>query len=55
MKHGKRPTKAQKILMVKNNLNPADWLIVKNLDHEMHVVNRFSSEIRVLFKEIQHV
>ena len=31
MKHGKVPTRNQKELMLKNNLNPKEWLVVKKM------------------------
>lgn len=37
---GKRPTRKQKEILSTNNLNPADWLIVKNQHHVLQVVHR---------------
>lgn len=42
MKHGKKPTVAQKKLMQEWRMNPADWLVVKDTSEEMVVVNRWS-------------
>lgn len=52
MKNGKCPTVAQKKFMTSWNLNPADWLVVKDTPEEMHLVHRHSgSTTRVLPKE----
>ena len=46
MKHGRKPTKAQKIILKERRLNPDNWLIVKNTPEEMLVVHRYTSTIR---------
>lgn len=48
MKHGKRPTKAQKIKLAKLGLNPDNWLIVKDCRDCFQVVNRDSGKPRSL-------
>lgn len=50
MKHGKRPTRDQKILLQSFNLNPDDWLIVKNTSTEMLIVSRFTKQTKVIPK-----
>ena len=40
MKHGVKPTVAQKKLMVKWKLDPTSWLVVKDTPTEMHLVHR---------------
>ena len=50
MKHGKAPTKAQKIFLRSFNLDPEGWLIVKNTDKEMLLVNRFTGRTRTIPK-----
>ncbi|WP_281998732.1 DUF6906 family protein [Priestia flexa] len=40
VKHGKVPTKKQKEAMQKAGLDPKNWLVVKNLTGELHLVNR---------------
>lgn len=50
MKNGKRPNKTQKITISKAGLNAAEWLVVKNLDSELHIVHRGSGLIKVLSK-----
>lgn len=51
MKHGKSPTKAQKILLRSYRLDPANWLVVKNTDKEMTITNRHTGTIRKIPKE----
>ena len=50
MKNGKRPNKSQKIAMTSAELNPNDWLVVKNLDAELHLVNRTNNSIKIISK-----
>lgn len=50
MKQGKRPNKKQKQLISQHGLDPERWLVVKNLDYEMHVVHREVPRIKVLEK-----
>ncbi len=45
MKHGVRPTRAQKNLIKKWRLNPADWLVSKDTPEEMVIVHRHSDSI----------
>jgi hypothetical protein len=45
MKHGKKPTVAQRKLIQQWRLNPADWLIVKDTPEEMVIVHRHSDSI----------
>lgn len=53
MKHGKRPTVAQKKFLASWRLNPADWLIVKDTPNEMLVVHRHSdTTTRTIPKEV---
>lgn len=40
MKHGKVSTRNQKELMLKNNLNPKEWLVVKKMADGFEIVNR---------------
>ena len=46
MKHGKKPTRAQKILLKEHHLNPDNWLIVKHTTEELLVVHRYTSTTR---------
>ncbi|MCD8015906.1 MAG: hypothetical protein LUG99_22670 [Lachnospiraceae bacterium] len=42
MKNGKVPTREQRVIMKKYGLNPANWLVVKNLPDSLVVVSRMS-------------
>lgn len=46
MKHGKKPTLAQKKLMVKWRLDPTMWLVVKDTPVRMEIVHRLSDKTR---------
>ena len=52
MKNGKRPTVRQRKLIQQWNLDPADWLVVKDTPEEMHLIHRFSdSKKKIIPKE----
>lgn len=40
MKHGKRPTVAQKQIISSAGLNPDNWLVVKNTTFCLEIVHR---------------
>lgn len=42
MKNGKKPTKKQKLIMKSHGLDPARWLVVKNLDRSIEVVSKIA-------------
>lgn len=42
MKNGKKPTLRQKKIMRASGLVPENWLVVKDLGSELHVVSRMS-------------
>lgn len=48
MKNGKKPTKKQKEAIKTAKLNPDNWLVVKNLPNELHIVHRTSGKQRVI-------
>lgn len=48
MKHGRRPTKRQKLILKKFNLNPQNWLIVKDCSECFEIVNRITGNRRKL-------
>ena len=51
MKHGVNPTVAQRKLMQKWKLNPADWLVVKDEPSKMTLVHRhFDSKTKIIPK-----
>ena len=51
MKHGKSPTKPQKLLLRSYRLDPGNRLIVKNTDKEMTITHRHTGTIRKIPKE----
>lgn len=51
LKHGKRPTKKQKIRINELGFNSKDWLIVKDCNELFVIVNKQSNEIREFEKE----
>lgn len=44
MKHGKIPTRNQKEIMVKNHLDPKQWLVIKKTSDGFEIVNRENKE-----------
>lgn len=49
MKHGKKPTRAQKARIGKAGLSPENWLVVKNRpDGAMVVRHKHTDRIRVI-------
>lgn len=53
MKHGKKPTAAQRRLMEKRGLDSRVWLVVKDTPQNMELVHRCSDRTRrVLPKEV---
>jgi hypothetical protein len=50
MKHGKRPTRQQKYFMIESGLDPATWLVVKNTNDEMLLINRKGNRTKRILK-----
>ena len=48
MKNGKRLSRKQKEQIQEANLNPADWLVAKNLPGELHLVHRYTKATRII-------
>ena len=49
MKHGKKPTVAQRKLIKSKRLNPENWLVVKDEPHLMTLVHRhFDTKTRTI-------
>ncbi|WP_180953711.1 DUF6906 family protein [Bacillus sp. T33-2] len=46
MKHGRRPTKRQKIAMKAVGLNFENWLVYKVTDGQYHLVHRYTGTTR---------
>jgi hypothetical protein len=50
LRHGKRPTRKQKIFIKSKRLNPENWLVVKDTDKEFVIVHKESGKVRDLKK-----
>ena len=51
MKHGRRPTYKQKLLMAKNRLNYKDWLVVSDTAERMVLEHRHVFDtVKVIYK-----
>lgn len=48
MKHGKRLNFEMKKLLVENELNPKEWLYVKNLNDKLVLINTKNNTIKEL-------
>ena len=46
MKHGKKPTVAQRKQIQQMNLDPAVWLVVKDTPEKMELVHRYSDKTK---------
>lgn len=42
MKHGKKPTREQKIMLKEAGLVPENWLVIKNMEDHIEVVSKKS-------------
>ena len=56
MKQGKKPTREQsklisKVPYGKGSLNPVNWLVIKNLNDRLIIVNRKGGKKLTIFKE----
>jgi hypothetical protein len=55
MKHLKKPTREQKILMQKKKLRPEDWMVERETAENVVLVHRhFPGTKRILPKEVKH-
>ena len=55
MKHGKKPTAAQRKLIASKNLDPAMWLVVKDMPDKMVLVHRYSDRTtRIIHKGVSY-
>ena len=50
MKHGKKPSLAQKELLKRMGLNPDNWLVIKNMPDSLEIIHRHSSRTRMVPK-----
>lgn len=54
MKHGKKPTMAQKKLMVKWRLDPTMWFVVKDTPERIELVHRhFDYKTKIIPKGVR--
>ena len=53
MKHAKRPTRKQKILMQAAQYNCEDWLVVKDTAEVMIIQNRSSDKAQLKIRTIR--
>lgn len=52
MKHGKCPTREQKIILKTFGFDPANWLISKNTAEELVIVHRYTDQHRTIPKSL---
>lgn len=52
MKHGKNPTRKQKIMIKSARLNYENWLVIKDTAEELVIQNRQMGKTRTLRKEL---
>lgn len=50
IKHLKKPTREQKKLIQKQELNPADWMVERDTTEEMVLVHRHSDQKKIIPK-----
>ena len=48
MRNGRKPTRAQKMLLIKCNLSPDNWLILSDTPERLVIRHRISEKIRAL-------
>lgn len=48
MKNPKKPKVRQMKIMKEYGLTPTEWLVVKNLHDELHVIHRYTNQLKVL-------
>ncbi len=53
MKHGKKPTKRQCMMLERYRLDPKNWLIVKDCSECLEIVNRYSGKVRRLNRKYE--
>lgn len=52
MKHGKKPTREQRKLIQAMRLDPAVWLVVKDMPDRMELVHRYSDKTKRIIDKI---
>lgn len=53
MKHGKKPTKKQCIMLSEHKLDPKNWLITRDCSECLEIVNRYSGRVRRLNRKYE--
>ena len=54
MKHGKKPTRSQRILMQKWKVNPQDWLVERETITELVLIHRhFDYKTKIIPKGVR--
>lgn len=54
MKHGKKPTRSQRIFIKSKRLNPENWMVVKDTPEEMVLVHKhFDTNVRRIRKAVR--
>lgn len=48
MKSGRRPTNKQKSTIKEAGHNPCEWLVVKNLSDQLHIVHRNTGQQKAI-------
>jgi hypothetical protein len=48
MKHGHRPTRRQKSQIKTAGFNPDNWLVVKNLSNQLHLIHRNTGTTKII-------
>jgi hypothetical protein len=48
LKHGKRLTRAMKELLQQQGYAPDEWLYVKNLHNELHIVHKQLGRVEII-------
>lgn len=51
MRHGKKPTRAQKIQIRKAGLEPGDWLVIGASPTILQLVHRYAGVVRKIYIE----
>lgn len=46
MKHGKKPTREQKMMLKEAGLVPENWLVIKNMEDHIEVVSKSLYQMR---------
>ena len=49
MKNGKKPTRKQLAIIIKNVGTPGDWLVSKSTLDELLLVNRFTGKTKTIW------